>query len=214
VYTANDPDGHFWMTQKRYDRAYFDKWYRHPRHAVASRRELDRKVALAVATAEYYLGRRIVNVLDIACGEGVWRAPLKRLRPSVEYLGLDSSAYAIARYGRSRNLRLAKFGDLEHLRFEWRFDLIVCSDALHYVRTPELRRGLRGLVEMLDGVAFLELFAREDHPDGDRDGFIARSARWYLREFRAAGLVACGTHCYLGPLLKGCTAALEIGAAG
>jgi SAM-dependent methyltransferase len=194
---------------KTYDRAYFDKWYRHPRHAVASRSELERKVALAVATAEYYLGRRIVNVLDIACGEGVWRAPLKRLRPAIEYLGLDSSDYAIARYGRSRNLRLARFGELEHLRFERDFDLIVCSDALHYVRTAELRRGLRGLVEMLDGVAFLELFTREDEPDGDREGFIPRSARWYLREFRAAGLVPCGTHCYFGPKLKGRTAALE-----
>ncbi|HST28447.1 MAG TPA: class I SAM-dependent methyltransferase [Rudaea sp.] len=196
--------------QKVYDRTYFDKWYRHPRHAVASRTELERKVALAVATAEYYLGRRIVNVLDIACGEGVWRAPLKRLRPTVEYLGLDSSEYAIARYGRSRNLRLARFSDLEQQRFERDFDLIVCSDALHYVRTPELRLGLRGLVEMLDGVAFLELFTREDEPDGDRDGFIARSARWYLREFRAAGLVPCGTHCYLGPRLKSQVAALEI----
>lgn len=199
---------------KTYDRAYFDKWYRHPRHAVASRSELERKVALAVATSEYYLGRRIVNVLDVACGEGVWRAPLKRLRPRVEYLGLDSSEYAIARYGRSRNLRLAKFGDLEHLRFERRFDLVVCSDALHYVRTPELRRGLRGLVEMLDGVAFLELFAREDDPDGDRDGYIPRPASWYLREFRAARLVPCGTNCYLGPRLQNCTAALEIAAAG
>jgi SAM-dependent methyltransferase len=202
------------MTAKRYDRAYFDKWYRHPRHAVASRGELERKVTLAVATAEYYLGRRIVNVLDVACGEGAWRAPLRKLRPTVEYMGLDSSEYAIARYGRSRNLRLARFGDLEHLRFARDFDLIVCSDALHYVRTPELRRGLRGLVEMLDGVAFLELFTREDNPDGDRDGFIARPARWYLREFRAAGLVPCGTHCYLGPRLRNCTAALEIGAAG
>lgn len=201
------------MTQKRYDRAYFDKWYRHPRHAVASRQELERKVALAVAAAEYYLGRRIVNVLDVGCGEGVWRAPLRRLRPSVEYLGLDGSQYAIARYGRSRNLRLTKFGDLEHLRFERDFDLIVCSDTLHYVRTPELRRGLRGLVDMLDGVAFLELFTREDEPEGDRDGFLARPARWYQREFRAAGLIPCGTHCYIGPRLKDCVATLEVSAA-
>lgn len=197
---------------KVYDRGYFDKWYRHPRHAVASRGELERKIALAVATAEYYLGRRIVNVLDVACGEGVWRAPLRKLRPTVEYLGLDGSEYAIARYGRSRNLRLARFGDLEHLRFERDFDLIVCSDALHYVPATELRRGLRGLVEMLDGVAFLELFTREDDPEGDREDFIARPASWYLREFRAAGLVPCGTHCYLGPRLRERTAALEVGA--
>lgn len=202
------------MPSKPYDRAYFDKWYRHPRHAVASRAELERKVALAVATAEYFLGRRIINVLDVACGEGVWRAPLRKLRPRVEYLGLDASDYVVRRYGRSRNLRLMKFGDLENVRFERAFDLIVCSDALHYVPTPELRRGLRGLIEMLDGVAFLELFAREDEPEGDRDGFIARPARWYRREFQAAGLIACGAHCHIGPRLKNCTAALEISAAG
>lgn len=194
---------------KIYDRAYFEKWYRDSRHAVSSRRELERKAALAMATAEYYLGRRIVNVLDVGCGEGVWRAPLKRLRPAVEYLGLDSSEYAIARYGRPRNLRLAKFGDLEHRRFDRDFDLIVCSDALHYMRAPELRRGLRGLVAMLDGVAFLELFTREDEPEGDREGFLARSKRWYVREFRAAGLVPCGSHCYLGPRLADRVATLE-----
>lgn len=198
------------MTQKLYDRSYFDKWYRHPRHAVASRSELERKVALAVATAEYYLGRRVVNVLDVGCGEGVWRAQLRKLRPSVEYLGVDGSEYVVARYGRSRNLRLARFGDLEHLRFERDFDLIVCSDTLHYVRMPELRRGLRGLVEMLDGVAFLELFTREDEPEGDREGFLARPKRWYQREFRAAGLIPCGAHCYIGPRLKDCVATLEL----
>jgi len=194
---------------KSYDRAYFDKWYRSRRHAVGSRSELVRKVELAVAVAEYYLGRRIVSVLDVGCGEGVWRKPLLSTRPGVEYLGLDSSEYAIARYGRSRNLRLARFGDLGELRFDRRFDLIVCTDVLHYVRAAELRRGLRGIADMLDGVAFLELFAAEDDPAGDRHGYLRRSARWYLREFRAAGLIACGTHCYLGPGLQGRVAALE-----
>src|SRR5215469_649057 len=129
---------------KIYDRRYFDKWYRHPRHAVSSRNALRRKVSLALAVAEYYLGREVRNVLDVGCGEGVWRAPLKRLRPGIDYLGVDSSEYAIARYGRSRNLRLATFGQLAELRFERRFDLIVCSDVLHYVPSSELKRGLRG----------------------------------------------------------------------
>jgi SAM-dependent methyltransferase len=194
---------------KVYDRAYFDRWYRNPRHAVNLRPELERKVALAVAAAEYYLGRRIANVLDVGCGEGAWRAPLRRLRPRVEYLGVDSSEYAIGRYGRSRNLRLARFGDLEHQRFDHAFDLIVCADALHYVRAAELRRGLRAIAEMLDGVAFLELFTAADDPGGDRRGFIARSSRWYLSELREAGLIACGTHCYIGPRLEGRVAALE-----
>lgn len=195
---------------KVYDRAYFDKWYRHPGHSVSSKRELERKVALAVATAEYYLARKIVNVLDIGCGEGVWHAPLRRLRPDVEYLGLDSSEYAIARYGRARNLRLATIGDLSELRFDRPFDLIVCSDTIHYIRSAELRRGLRGIVEMLDGVAFLELFTSNDAPEGDKTGFIARTPAWYRREFRTAGLMPCGTHCYIGPRLIGRVAELEI----
>jgi SAM-dependent methyltransferase len=194
---------------KVYDREYFEKWYRDPRHAVNSRNELERKVALTVAVAEYYLGRRVCSALDIGCGEGVWRAPLRSLRPGIDYLGLDSSEYAIARYGRTRNLRLATFGQLAELRFQTTFDLIVCTDVLHYVRTPELKRGLRGIVEMLDGVAFLELFTAADAPDGDKHGFIARMPQWYRSTFAHAGLIACGTHCYIGPRLKGCVAALE-----
>jgi SAM-dependent methyltransferase len=196
--------------KKIYDRDYFDKWYRHPHHAVKSRHELERKVALTVAVAEYYLGRPVGSVLDVGCGEGDWRAPLLRLRPGIEYLGVDSSEYAVARFGRARNLRLATFGQLAELRFDTTFDLIVCTDVLHYVPTAELRRGLRGIVEMLDGAAFLELFTAIDAPDGDKQGFIARSPKWYRSVFSQAGLMACGTHCYLGPRLKGSVAALEI----
>lgn len=195
---------------KTYDRAYFDKWYRDPRHGVRSRQELERKVALAVSVAEYYLGHRVQHVLDVGCGEGVWRAPLLKMRPDVDYLGLDSSEYVVARYGVARNLRQATFGQLEHLRFDRMFDLIVCSDTIHYVKNSELQRGLRGVVEMLAGVAFLELFTSEDSPSGDKTGFIARSPNWYLKEFRNAGLIPCGSHCYIGPKLEGCVSALEI----
>ena len=196
-------------TSKVYDRDYFDKWYRSARHAVNTRDELQRKVALAVAATEYYLGRRIRNVLDVGCGEGVWRKPLQSVRRGVDYLGLDSSEYAVARYGRARNLRLATFGQLGELRFDTAFDLIVCSDVLHYVPTPELKRGLRGIAEMLDGVAFLELFTAQDAPAGDKHGFMPRTPNWYRSAFAQAGLIACGTHCYVGPRLKGCVAALE-----
>ena len=56
--------------KKIYDRAYFDKWYRDEKHRVGSRDALKRKVAFAVAMAEFYLGREIRNVLDAGCGEG------------------------------------------------------------------------------------------------------------------------------------------------
>ncbi len=197
------------MNAKNYDRAYFDRWYRDPAHRVRARGETLRKVNMVVATAEYYLGRPIGNVLDIGCGEGVWRAPLLKLRPGIEYLGLDSSEYAIRRFGRSRNLRMARFADLAELRFERRFDLIVCSDVVHYLRAPELRRGLSGFPELLEGLAFIELFTSRDPVEGDVAGFISRSPDWYRREFAEGGLLACGSHCYLAPDLMRSISELE-----
>jgi SAM-dependent methyltransferase len=194
---------------KQYDRAYFDRWYRHPALRVTGTQVLQRKVRLALAAAEYYLGRPVRSVLDVGCGEGAWRAPLLQLRPSLQYRGIDPSAYAIARHGRRRNLQQVRFGQLEHLRFGPAVDLLVCSDVMHYVPTRELRRGLSGFGELCQGVAFLETFSREDDPDGDREGFIARPAKWYRRAFAEAGFVACGSHCWLAPALADEAAALE-----
>ncbi len=195
--------------RKVYDRDYFDRWYRDPALSVASPSELRRKVALAVAQAEYYLGRTIRNVLDVGCGEAPWRAALRKLRPDIDYRGLDASEYVVSRYGRSRHIGLARFGQLEQLRFDTRFDLIVCSDVLHYLNPGEIRAGLVGIGEMLEGVAFLEVFTRRDDPVGDRQDFHLRAPAWYLRAFHDAGLLPCGSHCYLGPRLERHIAALE-----
>jgi SAM-dependent methyltransferase len=192
---------------KQYDAAYFRRWYRGA-HATP-RADLARKVAMAVAIAEFYLQRPIRSVLDIGCGEAAWRAPLLKLRPRLHYQGLDSSEYAVARYGRSRNIALASFGQLEHLRPGEAADLLVCSDVIHYVPTAELRRGLKGFAELCDGVAFLELYARGDEIRGDKLGFLSRPAASYRRWFREAGFAACGSHAYLSPNLHANAVALE-----
>ena len=192
---------------KRYDRAYFDQWYR--KRGIGGARRLERKVALAVAMAEYHLERPLRSVLDIGCGEGAWRAPLRRLRPKAGYLGFDSSQYAVERYGRSRGIHFARFGDFALLRPCPPADLLVCSDVLHYLSTRELDRGLPGLAELTGGVAFLETFAREDAAEGDEHDFQARPARFYRQRFDAAGFTQLGSHCWLAPRLRGTSTALE-----
>lgn len=193
---------------KQYDRAYFDRWYRDGGIGGAAR--LARKVALAVATAEYHLERPIRSVLDIGCGEGAWRAPLRKLRPRVQYLGFDASEYAIARHGRIRNLRLARFGDFATLRPCAPADLLVCSDVLHYLPTRELDRGLPALADLCGGVAFIEVFAREDETEGDDHDFQPRPAACYRRRLRAVGLQPLGSHCWLSPARVPLATALEL----
>lgn len=197
---------------KQYDAAYFQRWYRDPAlkdAAIGGPARLARKVALAVATAEYHLERPLRTVLDVGCGEGAWRAPLLKLRPKLAYLGFDASEYAIGRYGARRNLHLARFGDFALLRPCAPVDLLVCSDVLHYLDAGELDRGLPGLAELCGGVAFLETFTREDGIDGDTDGFRRRPARFYRERLAAHGFTALGSHLWLGPGLADGTAALE-----
>ena len=193
---------------KQYDRAYFDRWYR--AGDIGGPARLARKVALAVASAEYHLERPLRSVLDVGCGEGAWRAPLLKLRPKAQYLGFDSSEYAVSRYGRARNLHYGRFADFEMLRPCAPVDLLICSDVMHYLETRELDRGLGGLAELCGGVAFLETFTREDGPDGDDVGFKRRPARFYRERFEAAGFRPLGSHCWLSPTLADAATALEV----
>ena len=192
---------------KTYDREYFDRWYR--REGIGGAARLARKVALAVAMAEYHLERPIQSVLDVGCGEGAWRAPLLKLRPKLQYLGFDSSEYAVRRYGRSRNIHYARFGDFEYLRPCPPADLLICSDVLHYLPTRELNRGLSGLADLCGGVAFIEMFAKEDAAIGDEDEFQARPARFYRERLEAMGLVQIGSYGWLSPQISDHATALE-----
>lgn len=197
---------------KQYDRDYFERWYRDPalkRDAIGGRARLARKVAMAVATAEYWLERPVRSVLDIGCGEGAWQPALKKLRPKATYLGFDSSDYAVSRFGNRRNLHRAGFADFAMLRPCAPVDLLVCSDVMHYLHPRELDAGLPGLAELCGGVAFLETFTREDEVAGDTHGFRRRPARFYRERLEGAGFVALGSHLWLSPALVDSAATLE-----
>ena len=195
---------------KTYDQHYFDHWYRRSGHSQGRAALTARKAAFAVAMAEYYLGRPVRTVLDVGCGEGAWRAPLLKLRPRLRYQGADSSEYAVARFGRARNLRLLRFEQLAEQRFDETYDLLVCSDVMHYIPTPELLRGLSGFAEIGHGLAFMDLFARGDAFVGDREEFQPRTAAWYRKVFAKHGWYSCGSHCYLSTGLLQRASQLEL----
>jgi SAM-dependent methyltransferase len=196
---------------KQYDHAYFDRWYRDPRVRVATAAAVGRKVHLVVAVAEALLQRRVRSVLDIGCGEATWRAPLRKMRPGIRYAGVDSSEYAIARFGKRRGIRRGTFGALGSIGRSLRgpFDVIVCCDMLQYVPDAELKSGLRAVSRLLGGVAYLEAYTSGDSIEGDRSGWHQRTAAEYRRTFRGVGFASVGMHCWVGAALRTSTAELE-----
>ena len=196
---------------KSYDRAYFDRWYRDPKLRVATAAAVARKAHLVVSVAEALLQRRIRSVLDVGCGEGTWRAPLKKMRPAVRYVGVDSSEYVIARFGKRRGIRAGTFGGLGEIARALRgpFDVIVCCDVLQYVPPSELNSGLRSIARLLGGAAYLEAYTSGDSVEGDRRAWHQRTAAEYRRAFDGAGLTSVGMHCWIGESLLAESAELE-----
>jgi SAM-dependent methyltransferase len=194
---------------KRYDRAYFDRWYR-GQTRVHAEGEVRRKVALAIAVSEYFLRRPLRSVLDVGCGEGAWLTHLRTLRPRLSYTGVDPSDYVVKRYGLERNIRRAGFGELASLGITRRFDLVICSDVLHYVPDSELRAGLPELARLVGGMAYLEILTGEDEIVGDLDGLLRRPAALYRRLFKAQGLVQAAPFCWLSATLHEEAAELEV----
>ena len=195
---------------KQYDEAYYRRWYA-GRGAAIHDALIARRARLALAAAEYVLDREVRSVLDVGCGEGRWRAPLRRTRPGLAYQGVDRSEYVVRRHGRRRNIRLGTLDTVGEMRLRRSYDLVVCSDVLQYLPTPELRRGLATLGRLAGGVLWLDAFTSEDEWVGDREGWQARSPRAWRRIFAEAGLVACGLNCWVPRRLEHRVAALERG---
>jgi len=193
---------------KQYDRAYFDRWYRDRGTRVNTHGEVRRKVQMAIASAEYFVRRQLRTVLDIGCGEGAWLPHLRALRPHVKYIGLDPSEYVVRRFGQSRNIHQASFADLQSLGLDV-YDLVICSDVMHYVKDAELRAGVLAIADATDGVAYLEVLTKEDEIVGDLDSFIRRPAAFYRELFAKAGMSYVGPYLWLSPAFKDAVAELE-----
>ena len=174
-----------------------------------ARADVERKVRMALGVAEYFLDRPVRSVLDVGAGEAPWQRILRRLRPRARYVGVDDSEYVVERFGRRRGIRRGRLGTLGSLGLRRMFDLVVCCDVLHYVKTDELRDGLRALAQLARGPAYLEAYTSADDVAGDDAHFQRRSPFAYRRLFHAAGFVPVGPHCYLHRRMQGMLVALE-----
>jgi SAM-dependent methyltransferase len=173
-----------------FDRDYYRRFYYNPRTAVTSRAEMAARARL-IAGCVQYVGLPVKEILDVGCGVGLLRAPLKRALPKAQYVGLEFSDYLCRRYGWRR-------GSVTTLRLRERFDLVICYDVLQYLSPKEAKRAIANLARVCRGALYFGALTLEDWRDNcdqTRTDRIAglRPGAWYRRELaRTFRPIGCG----------------------
>jgi 2-polyprenyl-3-methyl-5-hydroxy-6-metoxy-1,4-benzoquinol methylase len=173
-----------------FDRDYYRRFYYNPRTAVTSRAEMAARARL-IAGCVQYVGLPVKKILDVGCGVGLLRAPLKRALPKAQYVGLEFSDYLCRRYGWRQ-------GSVATLRLRERFDLVICYDVLQYLSPKEAKRAIANLARVCRGALYFGALTLEDWRDNcdqTRTDRIAglRPGAWYRRELaRTFRPLGCG----------------------
>ncbi|MBK8974705.1 MAG: class I SAM-dependent methyltransferase [Planctomycetes bacterium] len=169
------------MPATRFDRAYYDRFYRDPRTRVASREETAR-LARFVCAYVGFLELPLRHVLDLGCGLGAWRDALAVCAPKARYTGVEYSEYLCDELG-------WEHGSVVDYHSDRAFDLVVCQGVLQYLGDRDAGRALHNLAGLCQGALFLEVLTRADwERNCDRrrtDGDVhLRTGRWYRTRLR------------------------------
>ena len=177
----------------RFDKRYYDRYYRNRRTRVGSARET---AVLGGFVCAYlaHLGQPVHRVLDAGCGLGHWRTVIAERHPRASYTGIEVSEYLCRELGWT----LASIADY---CARGRFDLIVCQGVLQYLDDRAAARAITNLGRLCRGALYLEVLTAEDWRDNcDRratDGDVhLRPAAWYRRRL-ARGFRSCGGGVFL-----------------
>jgi SAM-dependent methyltransferase len=191
----------------RFDKRYYDRYYRKRRTRVTSQREV---AVLGDFVCAYlrHLGQPVKRVLDAGCGLGYWREVLKAQDPRAHYTGLEYSAYLCKELGWTQ-------GSIADYQPRGRFDLVICQGVLQYLNDADAARAIDNLARVCRGALYLEALTREDWRDNcdqrATDGQVhLRSARWYKQRL-AKHFRACGGGVYLHNDSRAVLYALERG---
>lgn len=162
---------------ERFDRAYFDRFYRHPETRAASVHDAEIE-ARFVAAFLRHLRVEVRQIVDVGCGLGRMLNALAKLFPKAVVRGVDSSDYLCRTYGWER----AALPDFAPRR---PFDLVVCQDVLAYLDESDAAAAIGTLGRIAREALYFGVLAEEDlalcDPARTDTDVYLRTASWYRR---------------------------------
>ena len=164
--------------QARFDKAYYDRFYRNPQTRAVTPAAA-RRQAEFIAAYLRHLEVPVGDIIDVGCGTGTLLRALGKAFPKARIQGIEYSAYLCDKYGWAQ-------GSVVDHRPDQPGDLVVCNDVLGYLNEADCRRAIQNLASFTTGALYLGVLTREDldlcDPDRTDAAQIARPALWYKRQ--------------------------------
>jgi SAM-dependent methyltransferase len=178
--------------RQRFDKAYYDRYYRNPATRAVTPAAARRQAAFIAAYLRH-LELPVTRILDVGCGVGTLLRALAREFPRATAIGTDVSPYLCRRYGWLRA------SVVDH-RADEPFDLVVCNDVLGYLDDRACSAGIANLARLCRGALYLGVLTTDDAGAFDAERTDPeqrlRSTRWYRRRLRPR-FVSLGGGLYL-----------------
>ncbi len=179
----------------RFDKAYFDRYYRSPKTRVVTKKAVDKLTAF-VASYLKHIDLPVRRILDIGCGLGMWRKSLEPHFPKASYQGVEISDHACQKYGWTK-------GSVIDFKAKGAFDLVICQGVLQYLDNRNAKKAIANLATLTRGALYLEALTTADWENNcDRrttDGQVhLRSGSWYRQQL-SGYFQNCGGGLLLAP---------------
>ncbi len=162
----------------RFDKAYYDRFYRNPKTRAVTPAAV-RRQAQFIAAYLKHLEVPVRSIVDMGCGTGTLLRALGRTFPRARTHGLEFSEYLCDTYGWQRGSVIDTEPDCGPA------DLVICNDVLGYLNNADCARALEHLSRLARGALYLGVLTREDlalcDPDRTDDQQHARPVAFYQR---------------------------------
>lgn len=175
----------------KFDKAYYDKFYRDPGTRAVSPAAAKRQAEF-IAAYLAYLDMRVHRLIDVGCGIGNVLRALARVYPRAETTGVEYSDYLCERYGWTQ-------ASVTDYKPDKPADLVICNDVLAYLDDATCEAAIQNLAEMTAGALFLGVLTEEDLAVCDKQRTdnqqVIRTRAWYQRRLtRSFTNVGGGLH--------------------